>query len=150
MDELQKSDGISAKSGQPEAENAFYHKGLTPPQERAVTALLESPSITAAASQAEVGERSLRRWLSENDNFKQSLRRAREQSLAHATARLQGASVAAVNHLSKALEDVKHIEPGRATLIRAAIEFAFKISAHMDFVERLEALEQNDSTFLED
>ena len=102
--------------------------------------MLESPSITAAASQAEVGERSLRRWLSENDNFKQSLRRACEQSLALATARLQGASVAAVNHLSKALADDKHIEPGRATLIRAAV----------DFVERLEALEQGDSTFLED
>ena len=149
MDGLQKSDGIPAKSGLPESENAFYHQGLTPPQERAVIALLESPSISAAARQADVGERSLRRWLSENDNFKQSLRRAREQSLAHATARLQGASVAAVNHLSKALENDKHIEPGRATLIRAAIEFAFKTSAHMDFVERLEALEQGDSNFIE-
>ena len=139
MDELQKFDEIPAISGQPGTENAFYHEGLTPHQERAVIALLESPSITAAACKAEIGERSLRRWLSENDNFKHSLRRASEQSLAHATARLQATSVAAVNHLSEALADDKHIEPGRATLIRAAV----------DFVERLEALEHGDSNFVE-
>ncbi len=147
MDALQIFDENPAKSGQPGTENAFDHEDLTPHQERAVAALLESRSIAAAARKAEIGERSLRRWLSEHDDFKRSLRRAREQSLAHATARLQATSVAAVNHLSDALDSDKHIEPGRATLIRAAIDFAFKTSAHMDFVERLQALEQGDSNF---
>jgi len=89
MDQLQKSDGNPAKSGLPKSESAFYHEGLTPSQERAVIALIESPSICAAARQSDVSERTLRRWLSENDQFKRSLRRAREQFVALATARLQ-------------------------------------------------------------
>ena len=85
MDQLQKSDGNPAKSGLPKSESAFYQDGLTPSQERAVIALIESPS----ARQSDVSERSLRRWLSQNDQFNRSLRRAREQFMALATARLQ-------------------------------------------------------------
>ncbi len=70
--------------------------GLTPSQERAIEALLASRSIAAAARQAEVGESSLRRWLREDDNFQNKLRRIREQALSHAALQLQkGVPVAA-------------------------------------------------------
>ena len=56
--------------------------GLTPFQERAVSALLTARSIAAAARQAKVGESSIRRWLHEDENFQLKLRRLRDESLA--------------------------------------------------------------------
>ena len=40
--------------------------GLSTRQDRAIPALLEPPSIVAAAREAEVGESTLRQWLGED------------------------------------------------------------------------------------
>ena len=66
---------------------------LKPSQERALVALVECRSIAAAARQAPVGDRTLRRWLHEDARFQTRLQQLSQQSLAHATLRLQSARV---------------------------------------------------------
>ena len=48
------------------ANHGNHHNGLTTRQDRALMALLESPSIAAVARKAEVGESTLRQWLRED------------------------------------------------------------------------------------
>ena len=117
--------------------------GLTPSQERAVKALLASRSIAAAARQADVGESSLRRWLREDDDFQDKLRRLREQSLSHAALQLQEGVSKAVGILYDLIERDKRIEPGRASLIRTAVDFGFRSSVYSDVIERMKTLEKN-------
>ena len=119
--------------------------GLTPSQERAIQALLESRSIAAAARQAEVGENSLRRWLREDDNFQNKLRRLREGALSHAALKLQKGVPVAVGILYDLIERDKRIEPGRASLIRAAVDFGYRSSVYSDVIERLKTVEKNQS-----
>ena len=115
----------------------------TPSQERAIEALLASRSIAAAARQATVGESSLRRWLREDDNFQDKLRRLREQSLSHAALQLQEGVSKAVGILYDLIERDKRIEPGRASLIRTAVDFGFRSSVYSDVIERMKTLEKN-------
>ena len=63
--------------------------GLKPSQIRALAALFDSPSIVAAARKAEVGERTLQRWLGEDERFKTALRQAGSETLAQAWLRIQ-------------------------------------------------------------
>ncbi len=119
--------------------------GLTPSQERAIEALLDSRSIAAAARKAEVGESSLRRWLREDDNFQDKLRRIREEALSHAALQLQKGVPVAVGTLYDLIQRDKRIEPGRASLIRAAVDFGFRSSVYSDVVERLKTVEKNQS-----
>ncbi len=115
--------------------------GLTPSQERAIKALLKSRSIAAAARQAKVGESSLRRWLREDDNFQDKLRRLREQSLSHAALQLQEGVSKAVGILYDLMEREKRVEPGRASLIRTALDYGFRSSIYSDVIERVKTLE---------
>ena len=119
--------------------------GLTPSQERAIEALLASRSIAAAARKADVGESSLRRWLREDDNFQNKLRRIREEALSHAALQLQQGVPVAVGILYGLIQRDKRIEPGRASLIRAAVDFGFRSSVYSDVIERLKTVEKNQS-----
>ncbi len=115
--------------------------GLTPSQERAIEAMLASRSIAAAARQAKVGESSLRRWLREDDNFQDKLRRLREEALAHGALQLQKGIPEAVGILHDLIQRDKRIEPGRASLIRAAVDFGFRSSIYSNVIDRLKTLE---------
>ncbi len=119
--------------------------GLTPSQERAIQALLTSRSIAAAARQAKVGESSLRRWLREDGNFQDKLRRIREGALSHAALQLQQGVSKAVGILHDLIQRDRRIEPGRASLIRAAVDFGFRSSVYSDVIERLKTVEKNQS-----
>jgi transposase-like protein len=110
-------------------------------QDRAITALLQCRSVAAAARQAKVGQSTLRRWLREDQDFQTALRCLREQALTHAAMRLQESASVAVDTLYGLLASKDRIEPGRASLIRTAIDFAFRSGAHSDLVERIAALE---------
>ena len=118
--------------------------GLTPSQERAIAALLECCSIAAAARQAEVGERSIRRWLREDERFHTKLRQLRQAALSHASLRLQQGVSRAVEAMLNLIGSEKRIEPGRASLVRAAIDLAFRSGAYSDLAERIATLENTD------
>ena len=57
---------------------------LRPSQIRAITALMESPSIVAAAEKAELNERTIRRWLRDDERFQAALRHIRTEALSQA------------------------------------------------------------------
>ena len=110
--------------------------GLTPSQERAIQAMLIARSIAAAARQADVGQSTLRRWLREDDNFQNKLRQFREQALSHAALMLQQGAAQAVCIMYELIQHEGRIDPGRVSLIRTAIKFAFRAAVYCDIIER--------------
>ena len=116
--------------------------GLTPSQERAVTAMLTVRSIAAAARAADVGESSLRRWLRQDENFQTTLRGLREEALSQGALKLQNGVPEAVETLYRLIGRDKGVEPGRASLVRTALEFAYRSSVYNDVMERLKIVEK--------
>ncbi|MCH8869476.1 MAG: hypothetical protein IIC85_07175 [Chloroflexi bacterium] len=96
----------------------------------------------AAARQADVGQSTLRRWLREDDNFQEKLRQFRELALSHAALMLQQGVATAVCIMYDLIESGKPIDPGRVSLIRIAIEFAFRAAVYCDILDRVKALEK--------
>src|SRR5690349_4515857 len=76
---------------------------LTPRQDKAVIALMTTPTVAKAAAKAGVGERTLRGWLAEAD-FLAAYRAARRRALEAAVGQLQRASGKAVRALVKDLD----------------------------------------------
>ena len=114
---------------------------LKPSQERALVALVECRSIAAAARQAQVGDRTIRRWLHEDVRFQTKLRQLSQQSLAHATLRLHAGASDAVNMMFALIESPERVESARVTLVRTALDFAFRSGAYSDLTGRVAALE---------
>ena len=116
--------------------------GLTPGQERAILAMLTERSIAAAARQANVGQSTLRRWLREDDSFQNKLRQLRDETLSHAALMLQQGLAQAVCIMHELIQSEGRIDPGRASLIRIAIEFAFRSAVYCDIIDRFKAVEK--------
>jgi hypothetical protein len=85
---------------------------------RALAALLKAPSIAAAAREAQLGEKTLDRYL-RDPPFVAALRAAQHRAFEDALGRLQASLGAAVETLRTAL--VPSTEPPPPTRIRAAI-----------------------------
>ena len=115
--------------------------GLTPSQERAIETLLTARSVAAAARDADVGESTLRRWLREDKNFQRKLRGLREEALSHGALQLQNGVSKAVGKLYDLIDSNKGIEPGRASLVRTALEYAYRSNVYSDVLERMKTLE---------
>ena len=115
---------------------------LTKAQERAIAALFESPSIESAARRAGVELASLRRWMRDDEGFQSKIREIRRKAHSDMKKRLQGVALAAIDDLIDRAQAKKLIEPGRVSLLRTAIEFAFRPPRYYtDIQERLTALE---------
>lgn len=85
------------------AENGTL-EGLTRGQRRAIPALLECATIAEAAEQAEVGERTLYRYLAD-PQFKRALRQWQAKVIAESAAALIGSRPKAIETLLEALDD---------------------------------------------
>ena len=131
------------KSAQKRSKDISPRNGVTPSQQRAVVALVEARSIADAARTAGVGESSIRRWLREDERFQTKLRQLREEALSHASLRLQQGASRAVETMLNLIESKDRIEVGRAALVRAAIDLAFRSGAYSDLAERVAALEDD-------
>ncbi len=109
-------------------------------QEAAITALLTERTIAEAAAVAGVGERTLRRWLRENEGFIAAYRQARRRASEVAVAHLQRVAEKAAATLERNLECG---DPNPE--IRAANVVLTHILRGLEFYEineRLEALER--------
>ena len=104
--------------------------------------MLTARSIAAAARAAEVGESSLRRWLRQDENFQTKLRGLREEALSQGALKLQNGVPEAVETLYRLIARDKGVEPGRASLVRTALEFAYRSSVYNDVMERLKIVEK--------
>ena len=77
---------------------------LSRKKNQAIAALLELPTIRAAAEAVGVGESTLYRWLG-NDSFREAYAAARAEVVRHAVANLQRSTSEAVEALREVLND---------------------------------------------
>ncbi len=110
-------------------------------QQKAVAALLDSRTIAAAARAAQISERTLYRWLSQ-DAFRDEVKHARRAAVAQATARLQNLSSSAVETLEQMLNDSVQPTVARVGAVRTALQYAYRASEVDDLADRLDALEK--------
>lgn len=115
---------------------------LTAAQHRAIVALLSAPTVKEAAEAATVGERSLHRWLREDDAFDRAYRKARRQAVQQATSRLQQASSLAVDVLIEVMSDKSAKNSDRVAAARTVLETAYRSIEVDDIEQRLAVLEQ--------
>ena len=99
---------------------------LTPKQKKAVAALLTSRTQAEAAKTAQVGERTLKRWLAEDERFKAAYQHALRDLLAKASAKL-----------SKGTD-----ESARVSAAKAVLDQALRFSEFADVLQALTALEE--------
>jgi len=112
---------------------------LTQMQHDAISALLLTRTLKAAAKSAGCGERTLRGWLDE-PQFVAAYQAARRAAVGQSIARLQQISGAAVDRLKALLECGKPaIELGAA---RTVLELAIKSVEIEDLQSRILALEE--------
>ena len=95
-----------------------------------------------AARQANVGQSTLRRWLREDDNFQNELRQYRQEALSHAALMLQQCAAEAVCIMYELIQSGRPVDRGRVSLIRTAIEYAFRAAVYLDIIDRVKALAQ--------
>lgn len=111
---------------------------LTPAQTRCVVALMSSRSTRQAAQTAGVAERTLTRWLTE-DNFVAALRAEEELLLDNATRRLLAMQSDALDTLALLLRGAKDEVQVRAAL--GILAHVLKLREIRDIEARLSALE---------
>jgi transposase len=109
-------------------------------QERAIAALLSTRTIPEAAAVAGVGERTVNRWLSEDEGFVTEYRTARRQVVEHAVSKLQNATTEAVETLRYNLNCGSPSTEERAAL--GILGHAVKAVELYDLEERLSELER--------
>ena len=108
--------------------------------EQFIAALLTEPTIEAAAKKVGIGEVTAWRWMKDRA-FGDQYREARREAMRRTTARLQGASLEAVD----ALREIQHAgesESARVSAARTILEQALKATDLEDVQQRLDALEQ--------
>ncbi|HEX9989977.1 MAG TPA: helix-turn-helix domain-containing protein [Chloroflexia bacterium] len=115
---------------------------LSSRKQRALLAMMEGVDIRHAARQADVPERTLRRWLAEDIQFQTALREAESHAISLAATRLIGAADTAATTLLVLMLD-EHMPPNvrlRATV--AAFELIIKLREMTGLERRLVELEQ--------
>lgn len=115
--------------------------GQSRKQQQAVTALLSSPTIGDAAKSCGMGERTLKRWLKDED-FLAAYRDAQRNLLESAVNRLRGAALEFVNALHHIATDNGAPPAARATAARSGLEVLLKAGALEELERRVADLEQ--------
>lgn len=105
-----------------------------------MAALLEAPTLAAAARASGVSESTLRRWLASGD-FRSEYDRRRTEMLDGAVRALQNRMAAAVDCLAEIMQDRSANPQTRLYAARSILEFAFRGSETVDILRRLEKLE---------
>ncbi|MCC7354529.1 MAG: hypothetical protein IT330_12335 [Anaerolineae bacterium] len=123
------------------AVEAAYCGLLRPGQRRAIAALLAASTLAEAAQRAEVGERTLRRWLKQDD-FRRALHQAQDQVLGQATRQSLAAMTDALDTLKGIMANPLVAAPARVTAARSILEHATRLYEATTLAERLAALEE--------
>jgi len=119
---------------------------LSPKQQRALAALLTSPTLGEAAKQANLGQATLFRYLQE-PAFQESYRAARREIVQHAMAKIQHATEEAVEVLVGLMKDKNTPSGSRISAARTILDTTFRAIELEDLGARLtvlESLQKND------
>ncbi len=114
---------------------------LTVKQERAIVALLNEQTITKAAAAAQVGDRTLYKWLNDPD-FSSAYRKARRQAFGQAIALTQRYAPLAVNTLAQVMMDQSAPHHAKVAAATTILRFGREGIELDDLAARIEALEE--------
>ena len=113
---------------------------MTAKEERALQALLTSPTIKAAAAAAGIDYRTMRRYL-EDPDFQQEYRRQTSELLTDARTQAQLSLSPAISALSEICADSSAKPNDRIAAARSILEWATKLTELTDIIARVEVLE---------
>ena len=116
-------------------------RALTPIQERAIIALLNEQTIGRAASAAEVGQRTLYRWL-RTPEFARAYREARREAFGQAIALTQRYAPLAVNTLAQIMMNDSAPTSSKVAAATTILRFGREGIELDDLAARVDALEQ--------
>ena len=114
---------------------------LTANQWKAIHALIEEPSVAAAARKVGFNARTLFRWLEERA-FRRALQATRRKALALASVRLQRIADRAPDVLEKILDDPQATPATRVRAVASALQFSHYGVEVDELEERVAELEQ--------
>ena len=114
---------------------------LTPRQQRAVESLIVCNSISDAAQRAKINERTLYRWL-QQEEFQSVVRRARRLSLTQLATHLQHIAARAAGTLDEIMVDKNATSASRVSAARYSMEMYYKAATLEDIQERLMTMEK--------
>ena len=114
---------------------------LSPKQEKAILALLQEPTIAKPARAAQIGDRTIHRWLCDPD-FGKAYRKARREAFGHAIALTQHYAPLAVNTLATIMADTSAPSHARVTAASTLLKFGREGIELDDLAARIEALEE--------
>ena len=114
---------------------------LTPRQQRAVESLIVGTSIRDAAVHAKINERTLYRWL-QQEEFQSAVRRARQLSLTQLATHLQHMAGRAAGTLDEVMLDKNATSASRVSAARYSMEMYYKAATLEDVQERLMTMEK--------
>jgi hypothetical protein len=110
-------------------------------QERAIIALLKEPTVSKAADETGIGERTTYNWL-DMPTFSRAYRKARREAFAHAIALTQKYAPHAVQTLVKVMADPDAAAAVKVSAAVAILKFGREGIELDDLAGRVEALEQ--------
>ena len=113
---------------------------ITAKQEKAIMELLRNPTVRDASQQAQVGERTLWRWLQEED-FREAYMEARKQAFSRALGLLQQALSEAVLVLKDVMNNPDTRDSSRVSSAKAILDTGLKAMELDDLEERISRLE---------
>jgi len=113
---------------------------ITAKQEKAIMELLRNPTVRDASQQAQVGERTLWRWLQEDD-FREAYMEARKQAFSRALGLLQQALSEAVLVLKDVMNNPDTRDSSRVSSAKAILDTGLKAMELDDLEERISRLE---------
>lgn len=115
---------------------------LTPKQLKAIECLLTGATITDAAEKASVGYTTLRRWLSEDEDFKTTFESAKARVFEASVATLQDATDDATKCLREVVNNKKAPAGARVNAAGKIWEYALKARESVETRQILERIEQ--------
>jgi len=114
---------------------------LTPNQVKAIVALLATASIGKAAKRCGLGERTLHRYLA-NEDFRRELRARQDETVAATVAALSGLSGKATETLCDVMGSKETTESVRVRAAQVILQERRKASELDDLADRVSALER--------
>jgi len=114
---------------------------LTPRQEKVLALLISQPNIPTVAKIAGIGERSIYRWMKQED-FATAYRDTRTETVRQALGQIQAAMGAAVGTLLEIMTDPGASAPSRVASARTLIENAIRAVELEEIERRLSIIEK--------
>ncbi len=118
---------------------------MTNRQQRALAALIRSPTTREAAAEAKIGYSTLRKWMATDDDFKAAYQSELSQLVEAAGRSLRAGMTEAAEALRRIATDPDAPSASRVQAAKAILDSGLRIVEITDIVARLEVLEDAQS-----